>query len=146
MAIDLNNGYVDLLRLWREKNGKTLTLVAYGDPAEPDNIAIEDPESHSVVIDFDRPVGKEQMTEAPPSEYAKLQAVMNAAECGEEDAADFLRELDDRGYGLIPLSESEPLSEEIQDATTAALMEIKSVPTTLFLTKLHLQNFEVGEV
>ena len=114
--------------------------------AEPDNIAIEDPESHSVVIDFDRPEDEEPMTETQPGEYSKLLAVMEAADCGDEDAADFLRELDNRGYGLIPLNEVDPLSERIRDVTTAALLEIGSVPTDLFLAKLHLQNFEVGEV
>lgn len=55
MAIDLNNGYRDLLDLWRTDPDASLRLVVYGDPVDPDNIAIEDEESHSVVIDFDRP-------------------------------------------------------------------------------------------
>lgn len=52
MAINLKKGYEELHRLWLEKSTDTLNLVAYG-PGIPHNMAIEDPESNTVILSFD---------------------------------------------------------------------------------------------
>lgn len=99
------------------------------------------------ITEFFAQRGVEGMKSAQDA-YSKMQAVMNAADCGDEDAADFLKYLDDRGYGIVkytarPTNDPDPTV----DWVLAALAEVgKDLSAGHFLDNLEKSGFTVGEV
>lgn len=88
MAIDLNNGYRELLPHVRHE----VVVVAYGHPddTEPDNVAIECETCGSVLIDFDHPKGGHLQVAAPEPEYEWVALTFDPEAVGGSLEADFV--------------------------------------------------------